>query len=63
MSFLMEILKDQGPVVAMLAYMTWANNGLVKKMFTVIESNTKAFMELKNVVENVPHNEREKVHA
>lgn len=50
MNFFVEILKDQGPVVAMLGYMTWQNNGLVKKLFSVIEDNTKAFNELKIVI-------------
>lgn len=61
MNFFFEILKDQGPVVAMLGYMTWQNRDLTKKLFTVIETNTMAFMQLKNVVENAPKHERERV--
>lgn len=51
MNFLVEVLKDQGPVVAMLGYMTWQNNGLTKKLFEVIEANTKAFNELKMAID------------
>ncbi len=45
-----EVLMENGVAVAMLVWFATQNKQLVKRLFEVIENNTKAFAELKELV-------------
>lgn len=58
LELILKSLLQSGPIGAVLAVMLWDSVQVKKKMFEVIENNTKAMTELK---EEIHHQEKKKM--
>jgi hypothetical protein len=50
-----QIIARNGILAVILAVMMWQNHGLVERLFTIVENNTKAFYEVKEACSGGDH--------
>lgn len=53
METMIDLLMNNGTAIVVLGYMLMINKKMQEKLFLIIETNTKAMTDLKNVIENM----------